>query len=141
MEDLEGILHIERASFPSPWSEEVFFHEMQNRLSTILVAKRRSGKGWELLSYLCFWIMAEECHILNLATHPEFRRQGTASLLLAHTLSHCTDKGIKRVFLEVRNSNVPAQSLYQKHGFQTDYIRKDYYTDTCEDALVMALEL
>jgi len=136
--DLEEVVKIEKASFPSPWPEEAFIYEMENGLSRLFVARGKKGKT-PLVGYICFWIVVDECHILNIATHPEFRRKKVASLLLTHTFSQCKKCGVRRVFLEVRRGNIPARSLYMKFGFSIDHIRKDYYKDTREDALVMEL--
>jgi ribosomal-protein-alanine N-acetyltransferase len=140
MEDLEEVLDIERASFPSPWPEEAFVQEMKNRFAEIFVARQKTGNR-KLVGYICYWIFLDECHILNIATHPEFRRKKVASLLLDHALFRCRKRGVKRAFLEVRSQNIPAKSMYRKFGFVIDHIRKNYYKDTNEDAFVMELNL
>lgn len=139
--DLEEVMEIEKKSFPSPWSKDQFVWELKNRVSTLFVARERIKDLARLYGYICFWVVADEAHILNLAIHPAFRKLNAASLLLDHTLVYCRERGVRQVFLEVRRSNRPAQALYRKFGFVIDRIRKGYYNDTQEDALVMALNL
>jgi ribosomal-protein-alanine N-acetyltransferase len=139
--DLEEVFEIEKQSFPSPWSRDLFVRELNNQASKLFVAREGLEGMAQLFGYICFWIVGEEAHILNLAVHPCHRRLNTATVLLSCTLAYCRDKGVMCVFLEVRRGNRPAQSLYEKFGFVTDSIRKGYYNDTGEDALVMKLEL
>jgi ribosomal-protein-alanine N-acetyltransferase len=139
--DLEEVLEIEKKSFPSPWSKALFVRELSNRASKLFVAREEVEGMARLFGYVCFWIVADEAHILNLAVHPSYRRLNTASLLLLHTLAYCREQGVVHIFLEVRRSNRPAQSLYKKFGFVINSIRKGYYNDTREDALVMILDL
>lgn len=139
--DLEEVLVIEKRSFPSPWSRELFVREFNNPSSKLFVAKEEIKGVPRLFGYICFWAVVDEVHILNLAVHPSFRRLNTASLLLSHTLNYCRERGVLQIFLEVRSENRPAQTLYRKFGFAVNTIRKGYYNDTREDALVMVLDL
>lgn len=139
--DLEEVLEIEKKAFPSPWSRDLFVRELNNRASTLFVTTEGFEGMARLIGYICFWVVADEAHILNLAVHPSYRRLNTASILLLHTLAHCRDQGVVHIFLEVRKSNQPAQSLYRKFGFMNNSIRKGYYNDTREDALIMTLDL
>lgn len=141
LDDLEEVLKIEKKSFPSPWSRDLFVRELKNRVSVLFVAKEKLKGMARLHGYICFWVVADEAHILNLAIHPSFRRLKTASFLLNHTLVYCREREVRQVFLEVRRSNRPAQALYRKFGFMIGRVRKGYYNDTGEDALVMALDL
>jgi len=90
-----------------------------------------------ILGYLCSWIVTDECHILNLAVHPRYRRTGLASQLIEFLFRICQRKKIAQYSLEVRISNAAAISLYQKHGFMICGTRKGYYSDTGEDSLIM----
>jgi len=139
--DLQEVIEIENRSFPSPWSRDLFVRELNNRESTLFVARERIKGMARLYGYICFWVVVDEAHILNLAIHPSFRRLNAASFLLSHALVYCKERGVQQVFLEVRRSNWPAQALYGKFGFVIDTIRKGYYNDTREDALVMALDI
>jgi ribosomal-protein-alanine N-acetyltransferase len=94
-----------------------------------------------VLGYICIWLVNGEVHILNLACHPDFRRHGIATSLLKYSLLFSIQKGVKKAFLEVRECNHEALSLYEKYGFEPIGIRKGYYSDTKEDAIVMVLEM
>ena len=85
------------------------------------------------------WLFVDEVHIATLATHPDFRRQGIAQKLLTHTLRYTFDEGAKTSFLEVRESNLAAQEMYRKFGYENTGRRKRYYKDNDEDAILMTL--
>ncbi len=135
--DLEAIFFIERQCFPSPWSSTLFFYELQKPYACLWVLESK-GKVW---GYICFWVIADEVHLANLAVLPEVRRQGLASFMLRVMLRYAKRKGAQRVLLEVRENNQAAQALYAKFGFKLDGRRKRYYTDTGEDALLLSLTL
>lgn len=134
-EDLEEILRIEEASYLIPWSRRAFETEVRSPHAFPLVLGQSNPPL--VVGYVCSWLTLDECHILNLAVHPCFRRMGLASQLIGHLLKTCQEKGIVVYFLEVRVTNEKAISLYKKHGFQVCGVRRRYYTDTGEDALIM----
>lgn len=133
--DLKGVLSIEKASYRLPWSRQAFESEIRSRHAHPIVISQPRTPG--VLGYLCCWIVQDECHILNLAVHPAFRRMGFASRLIQSLFGLCRDRRIGRFFLEVRASNDNAISLYRKSGFEVCGVRKRYYPDTGEDALIM----
>lgn len=137
-DDIDEILEIEKLSFPSPWSRRLFLDELANPNSHIVLARDDTDT---ILGFACFWIVADETHILNIAVHPKFRRQGVAKRLLTHVLEFAKDKGISYFALEVRNRNVAAIEFYKGFGFKAVGVRKGYYADTGEDAILMELEL
>lgn len=137
--DLEEVMAIERVSFPSPWSREIFRRELKTPLSKAFVAQEISPE--KVVGYFCCWLIIPEVHILNIAVHPQKRRQGIGSSLLKHGLTYGWQKGGRDFTLEVRCSNYAAIGLYKKFHFQPWGIRRRYYTDTGEDALVMGLHL
>jgi len=141
LDELDAILAIEECSFVTPWSRRLFVEEYHSELSKMFVARTAAGAVREIAGYLCAWFVEDEVHILNLACHPRFRRQKVATGLLAHCLAHAGSRGVKWAYLEVRRSNTEALSLYAKHGFKPVGLRKGYYTDTREDAIVMALAM
>jgi ribosomal-protein-alanine N-acetyltransferase len=94
----------------------------------------------EVVAFLLAWVVADEMHVLNVATAPEKRRRGYARLLIAHALAHCRKSGLLLVVLEVRIGNRPAIALYKQFGFFALGVRRAYYDDG-EDALEMALRL
>jgi ribosomal-protein-alanine N-acetyltransferase len=94
----------------------------------------------QLAGFLCRWLVADECHILNVAVHPELRRGGIAMALMAEAIDEAKAKNIRLVTLEVRRSNVAARSLYRKLNFEERRLRTNYYGPG-EDAIVMELRL
>jgi ribosomal-protein-alanine N-acetyltransferase len=139
--DLLRILEIERLAFPQPWSLESFKRELMLPFSRILVATEEQGEARALpAGFLCRWLVADECHILNVAVHPELRRTGIAMALMAQAIDEAKAKNIRLVTLEVRRSNVAARSLYRKLNFKERRLRTNYYGPG-EDAIVMELHL
>ena len=133
---------IERLSFPSPWSENLFYQELSNSISCCWVADRiLPGRKSILAGYFCSWVVREEMHVLNVATNPKFRRQGVARMLFDHAIKYAEKRAVEQIILEVRPSNQAAQILYQSLSFRVRGIRKGYYRDTGEDALVMIKEM
>lgn len=96
-----------------------------------------AASGERVLGYLGLWYMVDEAHIVAIATHPAYRRQGIGERLLARALELAREREVKTVTLEVRVSNEPAQRLYEKYGFRRVGLRPRYYTDNGEDALIM----
>ncbi|MCE5265900.1 MAG: ribosomal protein S18-alanine N-acetyltransferase [Deltaproteobacteria bacterium] len=138
--DLAEILEIEKSSFPSPWSPGLFRSEMANPLSRILVGRQGPAPGAPMAGYVIFWRVVDEIHLHNLAVRPEFRRCGIASRLLDRVIREGQPEGVRLMTLEVRRSNIAAQKLYERFGFSVRGVRRGYYTDTGEDALVMSME-
>jgi [ribosomal protein S18]-alanine N-acetyltransferase len=143
--DLPRILEIERLAFAQPWSLDSFKRELMLPFSRITVAvadltsaaaETRGLPG----GFLCRWLVADECHILNVAVHPEQRRNGLGMALMAAALDEVKAKPIRIVTLEVRRSNVAARSLYRKLKFEEQRLRANYYGPG-EDAIVMELHL
>ncbi len=137
--DLDEVMAIEKRSFPSPWSRELFKKELQMPLGKAFVAQETPLP--QIVGYFCCWLIIPEVHILNIAVHPQKRHRGIGSKLLQYGLAYAWQKGGRHFTLEVRRSNYPAIGLYKKFNFQPWGIRRRYYTDTGEDALVMCLQL
>ncbi|MFP3868344.1 MAG: ribosomal protein S18-alanine N-acetyltransferase [Desulfobacteraceae bacterium] len=137
--DVEEIWAIEQVSFPTPWPRFSFWEELENPLSHLLVAGPPPPHPEEIWGYVIYWLVADEMHILNLAVQPAYRRQGIARRLLLEALRRARALGAKQAWLEVRPSNQAAQSLYHSLGFKPVAIRKRYYHNTGEDALILAL--
>ena len=135
--DLEEVVGIERMSCTQPWSETLFFNEIQNPRSVPRVA-RKKGK---VAGYLCAGLIMDEGHILNLAVHPGMRRTGIASVLIRDLIDRLREKECRFLFLEVRDSNKTARKIYGKFGFEVIGIRKNYYVSPIEDAVIMILRL
>ena len=133
MADLEGVLEIERLSFKTPWSRLAFIHEMQFEQSVFKVVRL----GGRLIGYGGFWHLHNEAHISNIAIHPDYQKEGFGRKLLIHLLEEAVTRGVRKASLEVRRSNVEAQKLYGAFGFAIIGVKKHYYADENEDALVM----
>ena len=132
--DLEDVLAIERASFPTPWPREHFLFELRGHRYAHNVVLRRKG---EVLGYACVWFVYDEVRINNIAIDPPRRRRGLGGRLLRWVLDEGAARGCRRATLEVRPTNREAFLLYASHGFQSVGRRKLYYSDTGEDALLM----
>jgi len=135
--DLKEIVFIERLSFPTPWSPLQFWSELLKKGSRLWVIEEEG----QICGHLCFWEIADEIHLANIAVSPEKRRQGLASFMLRILIRYAKRRGFRRILLEVRERNLPAQRLYQKFGFRIDGRRRSYYPDTGEDAILMSLPL
>jgi ribosomal-protein-alanine N-acetyltransferase len=135
IEDLEDVLEIEGLSFATPWSRNSFLYELlENERAIYLVARNQFNK---VIGYIGMWVVFDEGHITNLAAHPSYRRQGVGKALMEHLIAVARDNDVKNLTLEVRRSNLSAQELYQKIGFVHMGVRRKYYLDNKEDALIM----
>jgi len=134
-DDLDDVLAIENLCYPTPWSPQQFLDELQNRAASILVCEW----GGKISGYICFWLIAGEMQILNIATAPTMRRKGIGELLLERAFADCRPTGLSSAWLEVRAGNRGAIKLYQRHGFKRTGSRRGYYRDG-EDALLMVKE-
>ena len=137
-EDLDRILEIEQVSFPTPWTRAALAEELNRPWSFFHVLR---GPGSDVLAYLNYWVVYDEVHVLNLATHPDHRRRGYARALLVPMIQLAERNAAQRIHLEVRPSNLAAQRLYASLGFSLVGTRPGYYADTREDALLYALTL
>jgi [ribosomal protein S18]-alanine N-acetyltransferase len=135
LRDLGAIEEIERSSYPTPWSRSMFASELAKPSSLCLGAfESETGR---LVGYLIISRYVDAWHVMNVAVAPEYRRRGIASLLL-NRLFELTAGGSRRGYtLEVRVSNTGAIKLYEELGFRPRGVRRGYYTDNREDALIM----
>jgi ribosomal-protein-alanine N-acetyltransferase len=132
------VLDIETVSFPAPWGRASFERELSAKTSRSLVIKKRQQEERDkVVAYLCFRLLEDEMHIMNLAVDPAYRRCGVATFLLEYGLRLAKGCGSKIAFLEVRASNHAAIKLYTKIGFCEAGRRRKYYSETREDAVVM----
>ncbi|WP_368654039.1 ribosomal protein S18-alanine N-acetyltransferase [Ornithinibacillus sp. 4-3] len=136
--DLEQVMNVEQHSFPTPWPEEIFRQEItQNQHAHYFVVELNE----EIIGYAGTWIVADDAQITNIAILPTFRGRKVGQQLFAHVLQYAMQMGVSHLSLEVRVSNVVAQKMYRKFGLVPGGIRKNYYTDNLEDALVMWVNL
>jgi ribosomal-protein-alanine N-acetyltransferase len=133
-EDLDQILEVEHASFATPWSREAFYNEIYNNKFAVYIVLEEDEK---IIGYVGAWVVIDEAHVTNLAILPSYRGKKLGEALLRKMMIVAKDMGARSMTLEVRVTNNVAQSLYRKLGFQNGGIRKNYYTDNQEDALVM----
>lgn len=134
--DLPRILEIERLAFPAPWTLASFQRELTLPFSRIVVALPADSQ--QVAGFLCRWLIADECHILNVAVHPESRRLGIGAVLISEAITEARSTGAGVVTLEVRRSNLPARQLYRKFEFEERRLRRHYYGPG-EDAIIMEL--
>lgn len=133
--DLEGVVEVERASFTSPWTREMYAWELQNRAIGHIYVVRTND--CEVAGFCAFWLVFDEIHINNLAMRPEYRGRGHGSALLQHILNEARRLGARRATLEVRASNLGARRLYERFGFRVAGTRERYYSNPVEDALIL----
>jgi ribosomal-protein-alanine N-acetyltransferase len=136
--DLPRIIEIERLAFPAPWTIASFQRELTLPFSRIMVAIPGDAKTGAIAGFLCRWLIADECHILNIAVHPDSRRLGIGKVLMAEAISEAKSTGTGMVTLEVRRSNLAARQLYRKFEFEERRLRRHYYGPG-EDAIIMEL--
>ena len=135
--DLDQVCAIETACFATPWARALFLEELKRpELCHWLAAKDTAGR---VLGYGGFWKAVDEAHFTNVAVDPRHQRQGLGRALVAALLDKARSLGCVRATLEVRLSNLAAQQLYQGFGFEPAALRKGYYSDNGEDALLMWL--
>jgi ribosomal-protein-alanine N-acetyltransferase len=135
LHDLDAIERIENAVYPTPWSRSMFAGELAKPSS--LCVGGYDPDSSRLISYLIVSRYVDAWHIMNLAVHPAWRRLGVASRLLDELFELTSGDARRGYTLEVRVSNVSAIALYEHYGFEASGVRRGYYTDNREDALIM----
>ncbi len=135
--DIEELLVLEKTAFPVPWTENMFKNELSNAYGRYWVLRSNQ----RITAYGGFWLVCGECHITNIAVHEDFRRQGQGKAILEHLIQMAQLYGAHDITLEVRPSNEAALTMYQRHGFLQKGLRKHYYEDNGEDAVIMWLHL
>ncbi|MDK2992536.1 MAG: [ribosomal protein S18]-alanine N-acetyltransferase [Clostridiales bacterium] len=134
LSDLDDVEEIERLCFPTPWSKEAFRTEIMRNFCARYAVARLNGR---VVGYIGMWLVIDEAHITNVAVHPDYRHRGIGEKLMRYMMKMAVDIGISRMTLEVRKSNIVAQKLYKKLGFEESGIRKGYYLSNNEDAIIM----
>lgn len=161
--DVPAVAALEKMIFSMPWSAHAFEYELRYNpmayFSVVRLKNPNAGQGEQdspkgqrentsevsperqILGYGGFWLILDEAHICTLAVHPNWRRRGIGELLLTHLIDQAMKLHAAVLTLEVRVSNLAAQRLYQKYGFVAAGLRKRYYSDNNEDALIMTTQL
>jgi ribosomal-protein-alanine N-acetyltransferase len=135
--DLPAVLAIEQVSFPTPWTEGMFARELESPHSKHLCARIHNENESVIAGYIIFWLVADEIHLHDLAVGLPYRGQGVALRLMEEMKEIARRNKVRAMTLEVRESNIEAIKLYRKCGFVVKGIRRFYYPDTREDALIM----
>jgi len=138
LDDIPCILQIELDAFETPWTEEAFRNELTNNLFAQYMVMQYKD---EIIGYAGMWIIIDEAHITNIAILTPYRGIGLGKKLIYEIQRTAQFLGAQKMTLEVRVSNMRAQSLYRKFGFEDAGIRPRYYSDNNEDALIMWAEL
>lgn len=139
IDDVQAVHKIELASFPTPWTLDSFYYEMtENQFAHYLVAEDEKG---EIIGFCGIWLVIDAAQITNVAVIQSVRGQGIGETLMREAMRVAKEANTDVMSLEVRVTNTVAQNLYRKLGFQDGGLRKGYYTDNQEDALVMWVNL
>ncbi len=133
-EDLDRVMEIEEKAFTPPWSREAFLLELTKNLLAKYIVAEVDGL---VVGYGGIWLIIDEGHITNIAVDSEYRSMGIGSKIIEGLTQLCRERNIRAMTLEVRKSNEVAKSLYRKYGFKEYGIRKNYYQDNNEDAIIM----
>lgn len=132
---VDGIYKLSKECFSVPWTLDSINNELNNPLAKYIVAQDLSTR--EVIGFVGVWIIAGEGDITNIAVSPKYRNKGIASELLTKLFELCKTFSCEHLTLEVRLSNIAAQNLYKKFNFKEEGIRKGYYSDNNEDAIIM----
>ena len=132
-EDAEGVARVERESFQTPWSREDFWREASNDFACYIVAL----DDMEIIGFAGCWISFEEAQVTNIALTSAQRGRGLGKVLMTRLICAAAARGAERMTLEVRPSNTSALRLYEGLGFAAIGVRKKYYQDNDEDAILM----
>ncbi|MCY3712480.1 MAG: ribosomal protein S18-alanine N-acetyltransferase [Gemmatimonadetes bacterium] len=131
------VLEIERACYPAPWSESAFHHEITSGASVALVAMDAES----VAGFLVGWIAADQVHVANIAVAAGYRQRGVGTGMMLRLLEEAVRRGCTSSSLEVRESNLAGRSMYSRLGYHAVALRKSYYSNPAEDAVVMVKDL
>lgn len=139
IDDVAGVMDVDTGSFPAPWTKSVYEQELiENDFAHYFVLVNEAE---EIIGYVGLWIIFEDAQITNIAVHKDYRGKKIGEKLFGFALSYSYQQGAQKLSLEVRPSNVVAKTMYRKFGLQKGGIRKNYYPDNSEDAIVMWVNL
>nr|WP_295604796.1 ribosomal protein S18-alanine N-acetyltransferase [uncultured Terrisporobacter sp.] len=132
-DDVDAVYKVEENCFTDPWSKDSIRKELKNDLARYLVAEIDN----QIVGYVGVWFVVDEGHITNVAVHSDYRGRKIGDKLVDEMVKLCKENNLVAMTLEVRTSNTVAQNLYRKYGFKIAGIRKEYYSDNKEDAIIM----
>ncbi len=136
--DLDDVCAIEMELFPTPWSREAFEADLKRSPPTLALVVEEQGR---VIGYVVGWIIEDEFHIGNVAVTTKRQGRGVAKRLLTEGIRIACEQGVRMATLEVRSSNERAIGLYEHYGFRPVAIRRGYYSDNGEDAIVMLADV
>ncbi|EQB34826.1 hypothetical protein M948_20840 [Virgibacillus sp. CM-4] len=136
--DIDAVIEVERTSFSTSWTKDIFYQEISDNPYAHYFVMELDKK---IIGYIGTWIVLDDAQITNLAIQPIYRGKRLGEKLFHYTMQYAIIRGVSRLSLEVRESNKIAQNLYQKFGLVPGGLRKNYYTDNQEDAIVMWVNL
>lgn len=140
--ELAKIAELEKEIFPDAWSVKSLEDTwIQNNAEIFIVFQKENHADTEMQGYVIFYYVLDEGEIARIAVSPSVRRQGVATKIYNHLVEFCEEKAIKKIMLEVRENNESAKAFYRKCGFQEDGIRKNYYDNPKENAVLMSVKL
>jgi ribosomal-protein-alanine N-acetyltransferase len=138
LDDIPQVQLVERKCFTTPWSRSVFLSELMRNDNAFYVVAQLDER---IIGYAGVWIILDEGHITNIAVDPSYQRGGVGQRLMEEITVYAVSRGVTKMTLEVRVSNLGAQALYKKMGYVSFGVRKRYYQDNNEDAFIMWREL
>jgi ribosomal-protein-alanine N-acetyltransferase len=138
LDDIPQVQLVEKKCFTTPWSRNVFLSELLRNDNAYYVVAEFEER---IIGYAGVWIILDEGHITNIAVDPSYRRRGVGQGLMEDITAYAVSRGVTKMTLEVRVSNLSAQALYKKMGYVSFGVRKRYYQDNNEDAFIMWREL
>ncbi len=141
IEDIDEILAIETSAFLKPWPRDVFLRELQIPISRNLVATVCKDRHDEIAGYVTYWIVAGELEVHKICVRKDLRKSGVASMLMAEMIRCSCREDVSFCTLEVGRSNEGAKRLYEKFGFEVTDVRRQYYAETGDDAMILRADL
>ena len=132
-DDIDQVLEVSSLSLKESWSKSSFLNEISNPIAKYIVAEVDN----RIVGFAGLWVIIDEGHITNIAVHPDFRGKGVGKKLVSSLINQSDNWSIKSITLEVRDSNIIAQTLYKNYLFVEEGRRKNYYFDNNEDAVIM----
>jgi ribosomal-protein-alanine N-acetyltransferase len=138
--DLAEVVKLEEMTGLNRWGYDAYRRELHKNPNSVMMVARNHHPGPSVIGFFAGWIVEDELHVNNIASHPAYRNMGVGQGLLESAIGEARMRGVLFVLLEVRASNEAAQSLYRKLGFSFVGRRKDYYRSPTEDAFVMKME-
>lgn len=138
LEDIPQIMEVELECFTVPWTSEAFYNELTHNRNAHYIVMLDDDR---IIGYAGMWLMIDEAHVTNVAIRERYRGRKLGQKLMRRLVNEAILRGAERMTLEVRVSNLVAQRLYGKFGFRPVGVRKEYYSDNKEDALIMWTDL